>query len=309
MVAAIIAVIISIVISTDSRENATAPQAALPDDTALGVVELRVHELPAMQSYYEQAVGLAVLEQNEGEVILGIDAPLLRLVADTSGEALSTPTEAGLYHSAILYPDEASLAATLMSIASVAPESYQGSADHAVSLAFYFVDPEGNGLELYVDRPEDVWVWENGEVRMGSAPLDVNEFVQNHLPRSADAPAVETAEMGHVHLKVGDLEQARTFYADALGFAVTAESDGALFYSAGGYHHHLATNVWQSAGAGERANSTGLGSIVITVADAAVLDEVAARLVAGGYDSDRVDGALVTVDPWGNTVIVVVERG
>lgn len=140
----------------------------------------------------------------------------------------------------------------------MAPQSYGGSADHAVSLAFYFADPDGNGLELYTDTPREDWVWQDGQVSMGSAPLDPNEFIQTHLGRSATTTAAGGATMGHVHLRVGDLARARAFYADVLGFAVTAESDGALFHAVGGYHHHVATNTWGSAGAGEHPESLGL---------------------------------------------------
>lgn len=263
-----------------------------------------------MRDYSVRAVGLEVLSENEDQVLLGTDHPVLQLTVG-EGEPFSTPTEAGLYHSAILYAYEASLAATIYRIATVAPQTYQGSADHAVSLAFYFVDPEGNGLELYVDTPEDTWRWVNGEVRMGSAALDPNAFIQEHLTEAdaaaiTDGPLATDAIMGHVHMKVGDLAEAEAFYADTLGFAVTARSDGALFYSVGGYHHHLATNAWQSQGAGERANDTGLGSLSVVVESEAAVQQVADRLDAAGHASELTESGLTTVDPWGNTVHLIV---
>lgn len=300
--AAIAAVIWFATASSRSAHSGAAPTAMLPDRTSMGVVDLNVQDIHAMQAYYVDAVGLGVLDEADGEATLGLDEPLLRLISASDGEAQSTPTEAGLYHSAILYPDEASLAAVLVGLAATAPETFQGSSDHAVSQAFYFVDPEGNGLELYVDRPRDEWVWENGEVTMGSAMLDPNAFIQEHFDGSATGSAV----MGHVHLKVGDLAEAETFYADTLGFAVTARSDGALFYAAGGYHHHLATNTWQTAGAGPRANATGLAAFTVTVPDAAAIDEIARRLDAAGHAFEQSIGELVTTDPWGNVVRIVV---
>lgn len=288
--------------SAGSSQGNTAPEALLPDDTAMGVVELNVHDLPKVRAYYEDVVGLSVLEQSEQEVALGLDSPLIRLVSNLDGETGSTLIEAGLYHSAILYPDEASLAAVIWRIANTAPETFQGSADHAVSQAFYFLDPEGNGLELYVDRPSAEWQWNDGEVQMGSAALDPNAFIQQHLKEGAEKASEAT--MGHVHLKVGDLDQARDFYADTLGFAVTAEADGALFYAAGGYHHHVATNIWQSAGAGDRENWTGLRSMTITVPEAE-LGGISERIEAAGHDHELTGDTLSVQDPWGNTVFIV----
>lgn len=277
------------------------PLGALPAETGMGVVELVVHDRQVMQAYYEDAVGLEVIDESDDAVTLGRGVPLIRLVT-SDGDEFASFEEAGLYHSAILYPDEPALARVLASIVAVAPESYQGASDHAVSLAFYFVDPEGNGLELYVDRPRDEWVWEGGLVSMGSAPLDPNAFIQEHL---AGATA-STAVMGHVHLKVGDLEEAEAFYADTLGFAVTARSDGALFYAAGGYHHHVATNTWMSGGAGARTNATGLGALTIEVPDAADLTAIAERLDAAGHNAEASDDALSVEDPWGNVVHIRV---
>src|SRR5690606_28037910 len=143
--------------------------------------------------------------------------------------------------------------------------SFTGSADHLVSLAFYFDDPEGNGVELYWDRPREEWRWQDGSVAMDTLPLDPNGFIAEHRVAPGDlaatgavaatgaaaAPGSAAASIGHVHLKVGNIDVARAFYVDTLGFEVTVGSwPGALFASAGGYHHHLGMNAWQSRGAG-----------------------------------------------------------
>lgn len=293
-------------ISTAARQSSQieAPTGTLPDATQMGAITLNVNNLEQMRDYYQHAVGLEVLSESEDLVELGLDSPLIALRANAEGEAFSNPTEAGLYHSAILYPTEQALAQVLMDLATVAPATYQGSADHAVSLAFYFVDPEGNGLELYVDRPRDEWVWQNGEVQMGSAPLDPNDFIREHLGAEAQLPDV--AVMGHVHMRVGDLEAAEAFYADTLGFAVTARADGALFYSAGGYHHHLATNIWQSGGAGTRSNPTGLGSLVVTLPTAEDLAALTDRFDAAGVAYEAGQSEVSVFDPWGNEVRVTL---
>lgn len=285
--------------SSDASEPAVG---ALPDDTHMGVVELRTADLEPMREYYVEAVGLEVLEETSDQLSLGNgDEELIRLVL-AADLATDTPTAAGLYHSAILYPNERALAETLMSVANFAPASYSGSADHLVSLAFYVTDPDGNGVELYVDRPRDEWVWQDGMVEMGSEPLDPNAFIQEHL---ATAPGETDAIMGHVHLRVGDLDLAREFYADVLGFAVTSEGNGAIFYSAGGYHHHLATNTWGSAGAAPRPESFGLGSFTVNVGGESAVDEMAQRLTADGVEFVHEEGILTVDDPWGNTVRIL----
>lgn len=298
-IAAVIAIVLVVAVRTP-QPGGDAPVSALPDDTAMGAVELHVVDLASMRTYYADALGVPVLEEGAERVVLGFDEPLVTLSAGAAGA--DDPSQAGLYHTAILFPDEAALAATLRSVATLAPGSYQGAADHAVSVAFYFGDPEGNGVELYVDRPRDEWVWEDGHVSMGSAFVDVNAFIAEH----AEGASAVDAEVGHVHLRVGDLDRARAFYADTLGFAVTSETDGALFYAAGGYHHHLATNTWLSAGAGERGTGPGLGAFVVRVPAQEDLDEVAERLGEAGVAHEIAPGSLETADPWGNVVNILV---
>ncbi|NLA64338.1 MAG: hypothetical protein GX862_00050 [Leucobacter sp.] len=211
---AVAAIIVWIVVANLRSTDAAAsevPQSALPDSTSMGVVELQVADLDQMRGYYETALGLRVLNESADAVELGLDQPLITLQVGEGTAPASTPSEAGLYHSAILYPDEAALARVLLRIATVAPNSFQGSADHKVSLAFYFVDPEGNGLELYTDRPSDEWNWVNGEVEMGAYALDPNQFITEHLGSDLSTELGlkldpdATADMGHVHMKVGDL--------------------------------------------------------------------------------------------------------
>lgn len=277
----------------------------LPASTAMGVNELRVRAFDEVETFYREAIGLAVLDEAEDDVTLGLGGePIIRLVR--SEEPLPSPTDAGLFHTAILFPDQATLAATLLLAAEHAPELYQGSADHLVSEAFYFGDPEGNGVELYVDRPRAEWQWDNGSVQMDSLPLDPNAFIEEHLePADSGEGAERAAIVGHVHLKVGDLSQARKFYADTLGFDVVSEDEGALFYSAGGYHHHLATNTWQTAGAGPRSTEVGLGSVTVALPDAAAVDAVSERLERAGVAFDRVERGVVAADPWGNKIRLI----
>ncbi|KAB1643930.1 VOC family protein [Gulosibacter chungangensis] len=304
-IASAIAIILAIAgiwwgVSASSAKTGST-ESMLPEDTSMGVVELITDDLEPMRAYYVDAVGLEVISEDAEQISLGHNGEQV-LSIRVEDRPQDSYANAGLYHSAILYPDEQALAQVIANIATVAPQSFGGSADHAVSLAFYFADPDGNGLELYVDTPPETWVWEDGLEKMGSAPLDPNLFIEQHL---GTAPSSEQVTMGHVHLRVGNLQDARAFYADTLGFAVTAEADGALFYAAGGYHHHVATNTWMSQGADERPESQGLGSITVNLGSPEALAEVADRLTAAEIAFEQGDGIITVNDPWGNTVMLL----
>lgn len=284
-------------IGSTSRASAPA-ESALGGQSRPSAVHLVTADLDPMRSYYVDVLGLGVLDETNNKISLGHDrAEILTITENREGVA-DSPNQAGLYHSAFLYDDETSLASVLLRVAEAAPTSFQGSSDHTVSRAFYFGDPDGNGIELYVDRPEEEWEWQDGKVTMGSAPLDPNAFITEYL--QAEAPSMP--RIGHVHLRVGDLEQARAFYAEALGFAVTSEGNGAMFFAAGGYHHHVGTNVWSSQGAGVRSNDLGLGSLTIQLESAKELNDVEARTDAADVVHQRVGEDTVTRDPWGNTI-------
>jgi len=192
--------------------------------------------------------------------------------------AAAEPRSSGLFHTAILFDTQAQLAAAVYSVGTKHPGTFTGSADHLVSQAFYFTDPEGNGIELYWDRDRTAWSWTHGQVEMATLYLDPNEFIGEHLTEAGQAdPSAGNAIVGHVHLSVGNVATAREFYVDRLGFEATASLGGAaLFVSAGGYHHHMAMNTWNSAGAGKRRLALGLGEVDIvlpTVDDIGALGE------------------------------------
>lgn len=280
----------------------------LGDGTSMGAVELRTPDLESLGRFYVKGVGLEVLEEDDHTLTLGIDgAPLIELVeTDAPADDIA---EAGLYHSAFLFPDEETLVDALVRMVAVAPESFQGSSDHNVSQAFYFGDPDGNGVELYVDRPRDDWEWDGGQVTMGSLPLDPNAFLDEHFVDIADREdSASGVVMGHVHLRGGNVADAEEFYAETLGFKVTARSDGAVFFAAGDYHHHMAVNVWSSEGAGERPETAGLGHVTIHVGDEGELDALEARLKHVKRNYTREGAELHTSDPWGTEVIVAVKN-
>ncbi|MFC0672571.1 VOC family protein [Brachybacterium hainanense] len=282
----------------------------LSTSTGMDAVTLRVGDLEIMTDYYTRALALEPVEERsrgaEVHRVLGRGAvPFVRLVS-TPGLPGVDPRQAGLFHTAFLVEDRAALAGTLVRAARHERSRFVGSADHLVSEAFYFTDPEGNGIELYRDRPREDWTWKDGQVQMDTLHLDPQAFIDEHLTEEAlERPGDLAGIVGHVHLQVGDVQRAREFYLDALGFEATAGiHPRALFASAGGYHHHIAMNTWNSAGAGPRAASLGLADVAITVPGREDLDALAARLRGRGLafaDSGR---SLVAHDPWGTQVTV-----
>jgi catechol 2,3-dioxygenase len=282
----------------------------LAADTAMGPVTLLVADLDAMTEYYRDSVALRVLGSEGGRVTLGRGMTPVIVLEHSPALKQAGPHDAGLYHTAILFETERALAAAVYSVARRHPGSFTGSADHLVSKAFYFNDPEGNGVELYWDRDRSQWSWIHGSIEMGTLSLDPNEFLrQNLTPETIENPLDGGASVGHVHLSVGDTATAHDFYVDRLGFEQTIEIPGqALFVSAGKYHHHMAMNVWNSRGAGRRARTLGLGEIDIVVPTDDDLGALGERMAHYGVET-RDDGRSVTFDdPWANQISVSVAR-
>lgn len=278
----------------------------LAADTGMGAVTLRVGDLDAMTKYYRDAVALQVLTAVADTVTLGRGTTPVIVLKHAPELKHASPRDAGLFHTAILFDTEEALAAAVYSVAQKYPNTFTGSSDHLVSKAFYFTDPEGNGVELYWDRDRSAWSWVHGQLEMGTLYLDPRAFLQEHLTEAAaEQPLIGGASVGHVHLQVGDIAAAREFYVDRLGFEQTVEIPGsALFVSAGGYHHHMAMNTWNSRGAGPRQLALGLARVDIEVPS---LDDVGAlteRMAHFGIPL-RDDGRTVSFDdPWGSEIRV-----
>jgi catechol 2,3-dioxygenase len=278
----------------------------LAADTAMGAVTLRVGDLDAMTAYYRDAVALTVLDGTADTVTLGRGTTPVLILQHAPELKHASPRDAGLFHTAILFDTEQALAASVYSVAQKYPNTFTGSSDHLVSKAFYFTDPEGNGVELYWDRERSAWSWVHGTVEMATLRLDPNTFLQENLTQEAvEQPVIGGAQVGHVHLQVGDVASAREFYVNRLGFDETAAFGAqALFVSAGGYHHHMAMNTWNSAGAGPRLPALGLARIDIEVPTADDLGSLTERLGHYGV-ATRDDGATVSFDdPWANLIRV-----
>ena len=275
----------------------------LAADTSMGAVTLLVGDLDGMTAFYRDVITLQVLSADGDEVVLGRGGRAVVVLQHEPALRHATPGSAGLFHTAILFETQEALAATLYSVAQHAPRTFTGSADHLVSQAFYLTDPEGNGVELYWDRARTDWSWVHGQVEMATLYLDPNAFLREHLTERAASGATgqDAASVGHVHLSVGDVATARAFYVGALGFDETAGlGDQALFVSAGGYHHHMAMNVWNSRGAVPRMPALGLGRVDLDLPDADALGELGERLRHHGFEV-RDDGRTLSFDdPWRN---------
>jgi catechol 2,3-dioxygenase len=276
----------------------------LPADARLGAIRLRAGDVGRLRDFYEATVGLQPLEGENGLVSLGTEGtPLVELVSDP--EAPSRPSgSTGLFHLALLVPTRADLARTLRRVAG-SGWPLSGASDHLVSEALYLSDPEGNGIELYRDRPRDAWPLTDGSIEMATLPLDLQSVLAEPGGETAAASMPEGTTLGHVHLQVADLDAAEAFWVDALGLDVTVRGyPGALFTSAGGYHHHVGLNTWVGVGApSPPSGARGLVRFEVVLPDVAGVEEAAERL-ARVASVDRVDGGVTATDPSGNSVLV-----
>ena len=280
-------------------EVAPSTSAAIDPRTTVGAVSLTVSDLGRSQQFYERVIGL--VPASDG--LLGAPGePFLVLYGDRSAPPLNGRAT-GLYHFAILMPTRADLARSLRRIAE-ARWPLDGASDHLVSEALYLSDPDGNGIEIYRDRPREQWPRREGRLEMATIPLDLDTLLVESGDASASVPPGTT--IGHVHLQVADLDEAERFYSGALGLDVTVRGyPGALFVSAGGYHHHLGLNTWHSAGASPPLpGSVGLRSFEVRLPDRAAFEHTFERVRAAGSEGETVDGGVLVRDPSGNGVLL-----
>lgn len=276
----------------------------------VGVVTLKTADLPRMLRFYMDVIGLKILEQNESQATLGAGRPILRLEAVPGAQIPSARRQpfTGLYHAAILFPNRRTLAIKIAQLAAMRMPF--GEADHLVSEAFYLSDPEGNGLELYRDRPRSEWTWVNGQIQMAIDPIDWQSFsaeIQEDDPALDNPSAPEETRLGHVHLKVADIPEAEKYYHGLLGLDITAYMPGALFLSAGGYHHHLGMNTWESLGARPPAEiATGLKEFSLVLPNEAELERIVSRVEPAGLPVERSSDSALLIDPFQNRIRLAV---
>jgi len=260
---------------------------------------LVVTDLGLVSGFYQSMLGLKVIEKTASGEVLGVgDLPLLTLTT-AKDAAIAPRNAAGLFHTAFLMPNRVELARWLRHAAHN-NVVLDGASDHLVSEAIYLSDPEGNGIEIYADRPHEQWKFhQDGMVEMATLRLDLQALYNSAPDERWDGMAAGTA-IGHLHLQVGDIPQADAFYHDVLGLKLMARYPGASFFATGGYHHHLAANIWNSRGATARAgNMTGLSDYKVRFNDKATLDAAVSKLDALEIKSEKRDGGVFLKDPWG----------
>lgn len=267
-----------------------AHSAKLPPETHIGRTALTVSDLTEMTAFYRDVVGLAVLDRSDRTAVLGAGASPL-LVLEHDPDVGSRPqSAAGLFHTAFRVPSREALGDALARLRS----SWQlsGASDHGVSEALYCTDPEENGVEIYRDYPRSEWPRsDDGTVRMGTYPLDVESVAAAGTGTSA---VPDGTDIGHVHLEVSSLETFTDLYVDRIRFEAQADVPDALFVSAGGYHHHLGANTWNTRSA--PASGRGLSWFEVVLPDTATVDAIRDRIGNSQYTMAEMDNGIAIID-------------
>lgn len=282
---------------------------ALPSPTGISSITLQVPSVEESLLFYRDLLGFVVSAVEGSRTALSPgrhDAPVVFLI-ESRNAIPRPPRTTGLFHVAFLFPGRKELAEAFQRLYEHG-WPFQGYADHGVSEALYLADPHGNGIELYADRPRDQWPYRNGELQMVTEPLDLDSLLAEIGSKEEAASNTGSPRIGHIHLNVSDLEKAKHFYHDLLGFAVTQETfPGALFVAAGGYHHHLGLNVWNGRGAlAAPSEALGLVRFGIHVPDNSLVHQLAGRfqekgipveIQSNGFLTRDFDGISITIHP------------
>lgn len=273
----------------------------MPPETRIGTVTLRVADLERSIRFYRDILGFRTEESKGSSTTLYAGHTALVRLVEHPGIPPRPADRSGLFHIAILLPDRESLAAAFRHL--LQNGIHPAASDHIVSEALYLNDPDGNGIEIYADRPADTWRWSDGEVAMATERLDARSLLAAAPPEQAEYRLPPGTVIGHIHLQVGDLAEARRFYTDALGFDVTTQSyPGALFVSAGGYHHHIGLNIWRSRGPEPAPDdAAGLDSVEFVLPPDGI-PAVQERLARSGASIRTHTDGFETQDPWRNRI-------
>jgi catechol 2,3-dioxygenase len=270
-----------------------------------GAVHLTVTDLDRSVGYYQDVIGLRLHGRENGTARMGGGGDDL-LVLEENPQARPAGRTSGLYHFALLHPSREELGSALQRVAA-RRMPMTGASDHGVSEALYLRDPDGNGIELYADRPREVWPPPQPGFRVGmfTAPLDLEDLIRAAPGEEAPPHVGEGLTLGHMHLHVGDIDEAMRFYRDVIGFDSMAELPGAAFVSAGGYHHHLGFNTWQGQGAPPApADAVGLRYWTLRLDGDDELAQVRGRIDAAGIPADAHPDGLLVRDPFGNALVL-----
>jgi catechol 2,3-dioxygenase len=278
------------------------PASSLPDRLRLGAVELTVSDISRSVAWYQHALGLHVHHQDGSSAGLGDGRETFVVLHE---DPLATPAghgTAGLYHYALLYPTREDLARAAVRL-SVTRTEIDGASDHGFHEAIYLPDPDGNGIELAADRAQELWPAHGDAAAARPRPLDFSSLIATVAGEPPITVVPTGVRMGHVHLHVGDVPEAIAFYRDVVGFDLNSDYEVAAFLSAGGYHHHLAVNIWNGQGATAPAPHTaGLRRWIVELPAADDVVALAARRTAADRPYEVIDDGLQTTDPFGTAV-------
>lgn len=287
----------------------------LPAATQIGHAHLQVTDLNHALKFYQELVGFKTISRNGETATLSATGKFpAHIILSGRADAKPKPSHTtGLFHVAIRFPNRRELARVFRRLLEYG-WPFQGFSDHIVSEALYLADPDGNGVELYTDRPREQWRWRNGQVEMATDPLDVDHLLREVENDSTPWNGIHpNTDIGHVHLHVSDLTKAEAFYCGVLGFEATQRSyPGALFIAAGGYHHHLGLNIWAGKGAPPPPpEAVGLQTFSITLPGHTALETLKTRmqtaeLIFTEHRTAANQTALLTRDQDGNGVEVIV---
>jgi catechol 2,3-dioxygenase len=282
------------------RTGIAPPGFRLPDETHIGRVRLQVADIERSVAYYTTVLGMRVISRDGNAVQLGAhgdDRVLLELIEKRGARTVPRRGLLGLYHFAVLLPDRAALGRFIAHLAEAG--LYAGMSDHLVSEAVYLTDPDGLGIEVYADRPRESWRIADRQLEMSTKPLDVASVVGSAGNRKWDGLPRGTV-IGHVHFYVGDIDRASSFYHTGLGMdKIVWSYPGALFMSAGGYHHHVGVNTWAAGSPPATDDDARLVEWELLVPDSESVQGAAASIATAGYPIEHDGDALVAADEWG----------
>lgn len=269
-------------------------------------VKINVSDLERSLEFYKNTIGFKILEQDANSARLTTDDKTSILSLYQPSHPVPKGRTSGLYHFAILLPERSDLAAVTIHLAH--KQIRLGSADHDVSEALYLSDPDGNGIEIYIDRHPGKWTWNNDQVHMTTEPLDAEGLLRDFPPNNEWQGLPENTVMGHLHLHVSDLDSTLKFYTEGLGLDIVCKFGGqAMFMSTENYHHHIAINVWNGMEApAPESGSVGLNAYVMKYPNATERDEAVSRLEHAGFNTINKNESVFAEDPSGNRVELAI---
>lgn len=276
------------------------PGFRLPDDTHIDSVTLQVADLDRSIAYYKGVLGMHLLHRSDDRAELGSEKDnraLIKLVQNPNAKPVPRRGLLGLYHFAILLPDRAALGRFVAHLGDIG--AYAGMSDHLVSEAVYLTDPDGLGIEVYADRSRDTWRLIDRQLEMTTKPLDVASVIGAAGGKKWDGMPSGTT-IGHVHFHVGNIDEAARFYHEGLGMdKIVWNYPGALFMSAGGYHHHVGTNTWAAGARPAADDDARLLEWALVVSDAGAVQAAAASIANAGFTVKSDGDAMLASDSWG----------